>query len=187
MGMRLFGKAIKLALRSRKRYVIFTITYTTLMIWTSFSIQNVFNGGSDIINLTVALVASIFLSILYAWIIINYRRQEIATLKCIGYTNGNVRTLIVGEIIWVTLSGFIVVLEILFHFLAFRVVRFNLSFTTTETISLSELNNISTSPITFTTLVLTLLIFLGVQIIGIILAYSRILKVRPMAALRVMK
>src|SRR5512136_2952460 len=98
--MRLFGKAIKLTLRSRKRYSVFTATYTVLMIWTCLSLQSMFDGtATDIYQTMVALFASIFLSILYSWIIVNYRRTEIATLKCVGYTNANVRTLIIGEIV----------------------------------------------------------------------------------------
>ncbi len=186
MGMRLFGKAIKLAMRSRKRYIIFTLTYMALMIWTSVSIQNVFNADpvagpsqNDMYFFWVGLAISVFMSVLYAWIIINYRRTEIATLKCIGYTNSNVRTIIVGEIIWVTMSGFFLVLEILIHTLAAQALADNLGLSSTF---------VTIRPfLTLSTILITLGIFLVVQVVGIIIAYRRVLNVRPIMALRIMK
>ncbi|MHA1731613.1 MAG: FtsX-like permease family protein [Promethearchaeota archaeon] len=183
MGMRLFGKAIRLAMRSRKRYIIFTLTYMALMLWTSISIQNVFNSTNPSQNdwyfFWVGLAISVFISILFSWIIINYRRTEIATLKCIGYTNSNVRTIIVGEIIWVTFSGFILVVEILIHFIAGQALSRNLGLSA---------NPVSITPfLTFSTILINLALFLVVQIFGIIIAYRRVLKVRPIMALRIMK
>ena len=178
-----------MALRSRRRYIVFTITYTLLMFWTCFSLQLLFNSlqmhstitAAQWSSVLITLIASTFLSVLYAWIIVNYRRTEIATLKCIGYTNANVRTLIVGEIIWTTLSGFFLVLEFIIHMLAFQVLGNYL--TPWMPGSPAEV----TSLFTMSNLVITLGIFLGVQLIGILLAYRRVLKVRPMQALRIMK
>ncbi len=177
--MRLFSKAIKLAMRSRRRYTVFTATYTVLMVWTCLSLQGMFNNpNADFTQTMVALFASIFLSILYSWIIVNYRRTEIATLKCVGYTNSNVRTLIIGEIVWTTLSGFFIALEILFHFLAISALG---------NITLNTLPKIVTPPVSLLNLVITLGAFLAVQVIGMLLAYNRVLKVRPIMALRIMK
>ena len=180
--MRLVSKAIKLAMRSRRRYIVFTITYTILIIWTCMSLQDMFNGGANYAQTLVALFASIFLSLLYAWIIVNYRRTEIATLKCVGYTNSNVRTLIVGEIVWTTLSGFFIALEILIHFIAFHDLQWFLGLGV-PTGSIPEMY----SPITLSNLFLTLAVFLLVQVVGMLLAYHRVLKVRPIMALRIMK
>ncbi len=177
--MRLFSKAIKLAMRSRRRYSVFTATYTVLIVWTCLSLQGMFNGTTvDFYQTMVALFASIFLSILYSWLIVNYRRTEIATLKCVGYTNANVRTLIIGEIVWTTLSGFFIAVEILFHYLAIAALG---SFTlNVSTISIE-------SPVSLLNLFITLGVFLAVQVVGMLLAYNRVLKVRPIMALRVMK
>ncbi|GAB4319094.1 MAG: hypothetical protein Kow0069_22490 [Promethearchaeota archaeon] len=184
MALRLLGKAIKLALRSRKRYVIFTLSYMFLMIGTSVSIQLAFLGES-LYYLGISLASSIFISVLYAWIIINYRRTEIATLKCLGWTNSNVRVLIVGEIVWTAVSGFLLVLEIVFHALAFRVLRYNVTFVPNLPEGTSAQAALR-APISLLTIVATLGIFLGVQVLGILVAYRKILKVRPIIALRVM-
>ncbi len=166
-------------MRSRKRYFVFTATYTVLIVWTCLSLQGMFNQTATEITLTlVALVLSIFLSVMYSWIIVNYRRTEIATLKCVGYTNKNVQTLIIGEIVWTTLSGFFIAVEILFHFVAIGVLgAFALNVTPVSI----------TSPVSLLNLFITLGIFLLVQVIGMLLAYRRALKVRPIMALRIMK
>ncbi len=166
--------------------MVFTSTYTVLMIWTCLSLQDMFDHpGANIYQTMVALFASVFLSLLYSWIIVNYRRTEIATLKCVGYTNSNVRTLIVGEIVWTTLSGFFIVLEILIHYLAIGVLA---NFWAPSRYSGNVIiPTVTTPPVTLFNLIITLGIFLGVQVIGMLLAYNRILKVRPIMALRIMK
>src|SRR5271157_814608 len=189
--MRLFWKAIRIALRSRKRYLVFMFIYTVLLFLTSFNLQQFFDaefppkGPSTTISSSqwlfffITLFASVFMSILYSWMIVNYRRTEIATLKCIGYTNANVRTLIVGEIIWTTLSGFFLVIEIVIHLLAFQVLGNYL------TLGLPLIQPASVSvllPFSLWNLLITLGIFLVVQLFGITLAYRRVLKVRPMQA-----
>ncbi len=100
-------------MRSKKRFLVFNTLYVALIIWMSYSLQT-----EEGIPLGIAIVSSILSSILYAWLVIRFRRMEIATLKCVGYTNNDIRTIILGEIIWVSISSFIVVFELLIHFLA---------------------------------------------------------------------
>ena len=72
MGLRLVGKSITMAMRSRRRFIAFTLMYTTLMIWMSLSLETfIENGATD--QLVYAVLSTIILSVLYAWIIINYR------------------------------------------------------------------------------------------------------------------
>jgi predicted lysophospholipase L1 biosynthesis ABC-type transport system permease subunit len=169
--------------------------YTVLLFLTSFNLQIFFNAvapfkgaattisSSQWLFFLITLFASIFMSILYAWMIVNYRRTEIATLKCIGYTNANVRTLIVGEIIWTTLSGFFLVVEIVIHLLAFQVLGGYVSLgLPAQPAPVSVL-----LPFSLFNLLITLGIFLIVQLFGITLAYRRVLKVRPMQAMRIMQ
>ena len=122
MGLRLIGKSIKLAMRSRMRFIIFTLMYTVLMLWNAWNLQ-AFTHPSEVeqnrLLLAISIVSTVLLAILYAWIVINYRKREIATLKCIGYTNGNIRTLIVGELVWVTTMSFVIVAELLIHITGF--------------------------------------------------------------------
>ena len=123
MGMRLIKKSIMLAMRSRRRFIVFSLMYTVLMTWMAYNFETYINrvidpeleSTSELLLLLISLVSTISLSILYAFIIINYRKTEIATLKCIGYTNANIRTIIIGELLWVTMVAFVVVVEILIH------------------------------------------------------------------------
>jgi predicted lysophospholipase L1 biosynthesis ABC-type transport system permease subunit len=169
--------------------------YTVLLFLTSFNLQVFFNAvapykgqpsqilPSQWLFFLITLFASIFMSILYSWMIVNYRRTEIATLKCIGYTNANVRTLIVGEIIWTTLSGFFLVVEIVIHLLAFQVLGAYVTLgLPAQPAPVSVL-----LPFSLFNLLITLGIFLVVQLFGITLAYRRVLKVRPMQAMRIMQ
>ena len=164
-------------MRSRKRFIVFTSMYVLLTIWMSFSMQQTLKNDGNALSLTIAVVVSIFLSILYAWIIINYRRMEIATMKCIGYTNNNIRTIIFGELIWVTMISFFVVAEIMIHTLAINAYI---------KISNGNAGGIEAF-IDADVLIYTILIFLVSQLGGIWIAYRKILKLRPIMALRVMK
>lgn len=178
MGLRLVGKSIKMAMRSRMRFIIFTLMYTVLMLWNAWNLQS-FTLPSEvegnILLLAISIGSTVILAILYAWIVINYRKREIATLKCIGYTNGNIRTLIVGELVWVTTMSFIIVAELLIHITGF-----------TAFINLTSGN--PTEPILrLLPIVISFAMFLISQVLGILVMYSKILKLRPIVALRVLK
>jgi len=179
-----------LSMRSRKRFIVFTFMYTAIIIWMSFSLQMLFSSVAGakpwiievekeaaIISLVLSAVISISLSVFYAWIITNYRRTEIATLKCIGYTNNNVRIIIVGELIWVTMFSFFIVFELLIHIVAFTAYFYY----TAE--RLPEFSPF----IRFGPLLITIALFLVAQIGGILLAYQRVLRLRPIIALRIQK
>lgn len=164
-----------LSMRSKKRFIVFMLMYTALIIWMSYSLQN--RSQASTISLVIAIVVSIILSILYAWIIIRFRSMEIATLKCVGYTNSNIRWIILGEIIWVSIVSFLIVSELLIHYLA---IDAYVLFTKGTPEKIAPFINIQN-------LVITVAIFLIAQIGGITLAYRKILKLRPIIALRVMK
>jgi ABC-type antimicrobial peptide transport system permease subunit len=163
-----------MSMRSKKRFMVFTFMYTALMIWMSYSLETGEVGTST--SFWIAMTASVVLSILYAWILINQEKLSIATLKCIGFTNNDIRTMIVGEILWVTTIAFVIVAEFLIHYAAIMVY-------------LEEvIPSITVKPfIGLVNLVITLGVFVSAQLIGITLAYSKALKLRPIVALRVMK
>jgi len=180
-----------LSIRSRRRFIVFTAMYTAIIIWMSFSLQMlwvksvvpqdwILDVSAPIAgtSLSLAAVISISLSIFYAWIITNYRRTEIATLKCIGYTNNNVRVIIVGELIWVTMFSFFIVFELLIHIVAFSAYfHFHAA---------GGIQNF-TPIVGFGPLLITIAIFLIAQIGGILIAYRRVLRLRPIIALRIQK
>ncbi len=153
--------------------------YTALIIVMSLSIQTVLDEGNEtgILYLSVSIIASILLSMLYAWLLIRFRRLEIATLKCVGYTNQNIRVVIMGEIIWVTCVAFFIVIEMLIHITAVQAYALFI---------LGDLNALAPF-LKIEYLAATVGIFLVAQLFGITLAYGKILKLRPIVALRVMK
>lgn len=186
MGIRLIGKAFVLATRSRKRFLMFTVVYAILIAWTAWSVDAAYKDWTSpvpVFGLTTAfmlisIVASIMISMFYANIIVNYRRIEIATFKCIGWKNDHVRTLIVGEIMSVTLIAFVIVIEFLFHLIAILGYVFSID----RNALINPYNQLI--PIGLLPAVITFGIILGVQVFGILIANTRILKVRPIQALQ---
>lgn len=188
MGLRLWSKSIKLAMRSRRRFIAFTLMYTVLMIWMTWNFQLFIydNGEADVLLLIVSIVSTLILSILYAWIVINYRKNEIATLKCIGYKNSNIRTIIIGELTWVTFIAFMIMAEALIHITA-ATTYFYQQQILKGSISLSDYTTKTTPILNIWPVLATLAMFLVSQILGILVMYSKILKLRPIVALRVLK
>ncbi len=177
MGFRLWKKAIKMTLREKKIFVIFTGIYTILIFLTSFFIETTISAGGGFLSnyfILIFFITSLILSLLYAWLIVSRNRRIFATLKCIGYTNGNINSLVVGNILFTTLMGFIIVIEGLLHYAAI----------VTYIQSANYLTNIPIILISLLPVVLTFGMFLLVQIIAIILANRKVLKVRPVIALK---
>ena len=194
MGMRLIKKSIMLAMRSRRRFIVFSLMYTVLMTWMAYNFETYINrvidpeleSTSELLLLLISLVSTISLSILYAFIIINYRKTEIATLKCIGYTNGNIRTLIIGELVWVTMVAFTIIAEVLIHISAISTYIKYTGAQIDENILPDEVT-ISAPLLSIFPIIITLALFLISQILGILIMYRRILRLRPIVALRVIK
>jgi len=177
MAFRLWKKAIIMTLRERKMFVVFTGIYTILIFLTSFFIETTLSGGGGGLAtyfIVIFFITSLILSLLYAWILVARNRRTWATLKAIGWTNGNINSLVTGIILYTTLMGFIIVIEVLFHYAAIMTYLQSVKLLTGYPIIL-----ISLLPV-----VLTFAIFLFVQIIAIFVANRKVLKVRPMLALK---
>ena len=172
MVFRLFKKSILMVLREKKQFTVFCLMYTILIFWTSYSIELVIEPGLGLASTSffMALAIGIFLSLLYSWIIVRRNSKTIATLKCIGWTNKDINSLISGFILFTTFIGFFIVIEVLFHYAAF----FAYIDPTTPTVPL-----VSLLPV-----FVTFIIFLLFQIMAILLANRKVLKVRPIIALR---
>ncbi len=177
MVFRLWRKAIKITLREKKIFVIFTGIYTILIFLTSFFIETTLSAGGGFLSnyfIMIFFVTSLILSLLYSWLIVSRNRRIFATLKCIGWENSNINSLVTGIILFTTISGFIIVIEGLFHYVAIMGY-------------LQSIGMLTTYPpilISLTPVVITFGMFLFVQIIAIILANRKILKVRPVQALK---
>jgi ABC-type antimicrobial peptide transport system permease subunit len=116
---------------------------------------------------------SLFLSLLYAWILVSRKRRVWATFKCIGYTNRNILVLVSGMIFFTTLVGFFIVIEVLFHYAA-----------AVAYLSQASINFDLGVLIDLVPVILTSFIFIGVQLLAFFLAYRKVLKVRPIIALK---
>ncbi len=178
MALRLWRKAIKMTLREKKIFVIFTGIYTILIFLTSFFIETTLSAGEGFLSnyfIMIFFITSLILSLLYAWLIVSRNRRIFATLKCIGWTNGNINSLVTGIIMFTTISGFILVIEGLFHYAAIMgyLQSTGKGFDAYPSILIS-----------LTPVVITFAMFLFVQIISIILANRKVLKVRPVIALK---
>jgi hypothetical protein len=174
--MRMWRKAILLSLREKKIFTVFTLIYTTLIFLTSFFIGLGFRGELGELAWYFVLIffgTSLFLSLLYAWILVSRKRRVWATFKCIGYTNKDILVLVSGIIFFTTLVGFFIVIEVLFHYAAI-VAYLN---------QLPEFDLLTTL-VDLLPVVITSAIFIFVQIIAFILAYRKVLKVRPIIALK---
>lgn len=177
MAFRLWRKAIKMTLREKKIYVIFTGIYTILIFLTSFFIETTLRAGGGFLSnyfIIIFFITSLILSLLYSWLIVSRNRRIFATLKCIGWENSNINSLVTGIILFTTISGFIIVIEGLFHYVAIMGYLQSIGMLTTYPSIL----------ISLTPVVITFGMFLFVQIIAIILANRKILKVRPVQALK---
>jgi ABC-type antimicrobial peptide transport system permease subunit len=160
------------------------------MIWMTYNFQKFIYDGTgaseDVLLLVVSIISTLILSVLYAWIVINYRKNEIATLKCIGYKNSNIRTIIIGELTWVTFIAFMIMAEALIHITA-GTTYFYQQQILNGTISFADYATKTTPILNIWPVLTTLAMFLVSQILGIVIMYSKILKLRPIVALRVLK
>lgn len=172
----MWRKAILLSLREKKVFTVFTLIYTTLIFLTSLFIDLGLKGNLGELAWSLVFIffgVSLFLSLLYAWILVSRKRRVWATFKCIGYTNKNILVLVSGMIFFTILVGFFIVIEVLFHYAATvaYLTQANIIFGLTVLIDLVPV--ISTSAI-----------FIGVQLLAFFLAYRKVLKVRPIIALK---
>ena len=180
--VRLMKKAFVLATRARRRFIMFTVVYAALIGWVAYSVDAAYANGfsfssTEFVMMLVSILLGILISMFYANIIVTYRKIDIATFKCIGWKNNHVRVLIIGEIFSVTLIAFLLVVEFIFHWIAIGTY-----ITSIESTSVPDISSLL--PVQFLPIILTFIIMLGVQIFGILIANTKVLKVRPIQALQ---
>ena len=179
----MWRKAILLSLREKKVFTIFTLIYTILIFLTSLFWDLAIKGEMGVSAnyfLAIFFGTSLLLSLLYAWILVSRKRRVWATFKCIGYTNKNIMVLISGMILFTTIIGFIIVIEVLFHYTAAITYLKSANF-------LSGISAISDMPeilIGLIPVIITSTLFIVVQLIAFTLVYRKVLKVRPIIALK---
>jgi hypothetical protein len=172
----MWRKAILLSLREKKIFTAFTLIYTILIFLTSFFIDIGLSGDLGEAAWYFVIIffgTSLFLSLLYAWILVSRKRRVWATFKCIGYTNKNILVLVSGMLFFTTLVGFFIVIEVLFHYAA------GIAYINQTGINFGVTILVDLIPV-----ITTSAIFIVVQIFAFILAYRKVLKVRPIIALK---
>jgi ABC-type antimicrobial peptide transport system permease subunit len=55
------------------------------------------------------LVAGTIMGIIFSWLLAHGRRDDIATLKCVGWSNHDIRELVLGEVIFITVAAVITI------------------------------------------------------------------------------
>ena len=171
----MWKKAILLSLREKRIFTVFVLIYTILIFLSSLFIELGMGqlGESALFFILIFFSTSLILSLLYAWILVSRRRRVWATFKCIGYTNKNIIILVSGIILFTTLMGFFIVIEVLFHYAAI------VAYLNSAEINLDIVILIGLVPV-----IITSAMFIFVQLLALIVVYRKVLKVRPIIALK---
>jgi hypothetical protein len=174
MNWRILLKSIKFAFRARKRVLVFIVIYAILLLVVGRGLTNAESTpGAEIPWLLMAFVVST----LYAVLISQFRRRDIAILKCVSWGNSEILLLLIGEVVLVSIAAFFVVFQISVEILGFATY-----FAIQDTgfiLSLQELIALPASAL-FTSMFYIVIL----QIPGLALAQARAMKIPPMRALR---
>ena len=165
MTFRVFIKSLRFAIRTGKRFLFFVVIYAILMFWTAYTLDGF---GSNPLPSILLLVAVAVVALVYGLLISSYRKTQVATLRCLGWTSADIKWLFIGELLLVCLVAAFIDLEIIVHYIGI------VSYYT------------HTVPWVFSSasFLITLGVIVGVQFLGVFVAWRRMLKVRPMEALR---
>ncbi|MHA1960154.1 MAG: hypothetical protein ACW99U_07990 [Candidatus Thorarchaeota archaeon] len=174
MNWRILLKSIKFAFRARKRVLVFIVIYAILLLVVGRGLTDaVSSPGAELPWLLMAFVVST----LYAVLISQFRRRDIAILKCVSWGNSEILLLLIGEVVLVSIAAFFVVFQISVEILGFATY-----FAIQDTgfiLSLQELIALPSSAL-FTSMFWIVV----AQLPGLALAHVRAMKIPPMQALR---
>lgn len=120
MVLRIFFKAWRISMRTTRRFIVFLVAYAILLTWIAFIIRQYYIelfippvNPDSLAYLTVVigwtLVAGTIMGIIFAWLLAHGRRDDIAVLKCVGWSNHDIRQLVLGEVIFITISSVIAI------------------------------------------------------------------------------
>lgn len=167
MTFRIFVKSLWLAIRSGKRFLFFVIIYAILL-WITADRLNSLLGGGEYVTLFIFIGCIAVVALVYGILISNYRKVQVATLRCLGWTSADIKWLFIGELMLVCFLAAVIDLEITVHYIGIVA------------------NFTGKIPVMFSSLSfgLAFAIIVGVQFLGVFVAWNRMLKVRPMEALR---
>jgi ABC-type lipoprotein release transport system permease subunit len=167
MTFRIFIKSLWLALRTGKRFFFFVVIYAILLWLTSDRLDSLLNGGDPVL-LFVFIGSVAVLALVYGILISNYRKVQVATLRCLGWTSADIKWLFIGELMLVCCVAAFIDLEIVVHYIGI----------------VANFTQVIPAIFSSTAFLVSFAIIIGVQFLGVLVAWNRMLKVRPMEALR---
>ncbi len=132
--------------------------------------------GIDLLGVPSLLMAFIVATI-YAILIAQFRRRDIAILKCVSWSNSEILLLLIGEVILVSFTAFLIVFQ-----LSVEILGLMAYFGTIGTALFTDIYNaiaIEAGP-----MATTLFYIIILQIPGLVLAQLRAMSIPPMKALR---
>ena len=169
MNFRVFFKSIKFAFRARIRVLAFILIYAILFIMVSKGLTN--DPGQWLTYVGMAFIVAT----IYAILISQFRRRDVSIFKCIGWDNNNVMLLMVGEVVLVSFSAFLLVFQVSIEIIGF-IGYFGSSALLTSIRNLLFID--------LSSMAVTLLVIIGCQIPCLLLSMYRATKIPPMRALR---
>lgn len=168
MTFRIFVKSLKLAIRTGKRFLLFVIIYAILLWLSSYLLDQLLTVGGLFWPILLAIAAVSITALVYGLLLSNYRKVQVATLRCLGWTSADIKWLFIGELLLVCVVAALIDLEIIIHYLG--IVGY-------YTGAVPEIYSSTAFLVSFA-------IIVGVQFLGVFVAWRRMLNVRPMEALR---
>ncbi len=168
LTFRIFVKSLRLAIRTGRRFWIFVGIYAILMATTAITLDMALAPSGNPWPVVGLVAGTAIMALFYGLIISGYRKTQVATLRCLGWTSSDIKWLFLGELILVVAVAAFIDFEVVIHYIGIA----------------TYLEFAPTPPVDALLFFLTFLLILGVQFIGIFVAYRRMLSVRPMEALR---
>lgn len=178
--MGIFFKSWRIATRNKRRFFGFIIVYSMLALSIATSFKQLEKDPGNYVLLFVTVCGGMILSTMYGLILTTFRKKEIATLKAIGWSNSNVWTRIVGEILFLSFVGFFLLIELDIHMLGMSYYIFGLE----DPEALAQAVLVKNLYFTRDIMTNTFIIIILLQLPGVLLANNRALRVKPMIAMQ---
>ncbi len=172
MNLRILFKSFKLAFRAKKRVFAFIIIYAVLYVLVGKNVANPPPEGPLPYLLMAGVVATV-----YAVLISQFRRRDIAILKCVSWANKEIMLLLIGEVVIVAATAFLVVFQLSVEILGLG----EYFFPTNPAVLGSLVDLIVIRP---DAMFVTLFYIIVLQLPGLVLAQYRATRIPPMKALR---
>jgi ABC-type antimicrobial peptide transport system permease subunit len=177
--LRIMKKGARLSLRTPKRFIAFIFIYSILIVGFAFNTEE-FLRNNSVMQLGFTWAATAIVALFYAFLLTVFRKREIGTLKCVGWGNSHLMALIMGEMLFVSLVSFLIVVQLDIEILGGGILYWGPN-------GYQNVQNLQlVKDIVFRgeTLTQAFGLILLAQIPGLLLANYRILKVRPITAVK---